>query len=133
MYRIEVDTPRRLVEVTLSGMLSVEEVGRYMSDLRAQIDAAGIATDYVITVDVSTGILQPVVSVLSPAIGQLLLTYPSRRTQTRPEANRYLHAAVLSGIVIQVSAATLPFTSMSVARRGLAPRARRTIAARRSS
>jgi Ca2+-transporting ATPase len=45
------------------------------------------------------------------AIGQLLLTYPSRRTRMRPLPNRYLHAAVIAGIAIQISAATMPFLS----------------------
>jgi Ca2+-transporting ATPase len=35
------------------------------------------------------------------AIGQLLLTYPSRHTRTRPLTNGYLHAAVAGGVVIQ--------------------------------
>jgi Ca2+-transporting ATPase len=42
------------------------------------------------------------------AIGQLLLTYPSRHTWMRPLANTYLHAAVITGIGIQVVVAWLP-------------------------
>ena len=45
------------------------------------------------------------------AIGQLFLTYPSRHTRMRPEANPYLHAAVLTGIAIQFAAASVPFAS----------------------
>jgi Ca2+-transporting ATPase len=45
------------------------------------------------------------------AIGQLLLTYPSRHTGTRPLANPYLHAAVFIGIGVQVVAASLPLTA----------------------
>jgi P-type Ca2+ transporter type 2C len=45
------------------------------------------------------------------AIGQLFLTYPSRHTWMRPLPNRYLHAAVLSGIAIQLAAASLPVLS----------------------
>jgi Ca2+-transporting ATPase len=45
------------------------------------------------------------------AVGQLFLTYPSRHTWTHPLPNRYLHAAVLGGIVIQLGAAWLPVTS----------------------
>ncbi len=45
------------------------------------------------------------------AVGQLFLTYPSRHTWTHPLPNRYLHAAVLGGIAIQVAAAWLPLTS----------------------
>jgi Ca2+-transporting ATPase len=45
------------------------------------------------------------------AIGQLFLTYPSRHTRMRAVTNRYLHAAVLSGIGIQLTAASLPFVS----------------------
>jgi Ca2+-transporting ATPase len=41
----------------------------------------------------------------------LLLTYPSRHTWMRPLPNLYLHAAVATGIGIQVAAASLPFTS----------------------
>jgi P-type Ca2+ transporter type 2C len=45
------------------------------------------------------------------AIGQLLLTYPSRHTWMRPLPNMYLHAAVLGGVVIQLSAGWLPFSA----------------------
>ena len=45
------------------------------------------------------------------AVGQLFLTYPARHTWMRPLPNPYLHAAVIAGIAIQVSAATLPLTS----------------------
>jgi P-type Ca2+ transporter type 2C len=45
------------------------------------------------------------------AIGQLFLTYPSRRTRMQPLSNRYLHAAVVGGIGIQIAAATLPGVS----------------------
>jgi Ca2+-transporting ATPase len=46
------------------------------------------------------------------AVGQLLLTYPSRHTLTRPLPNPYLHAAVAGGILVQIGAAALPLTSM---------------------
>jgi Ca2+-transporting ATPase len=42
------------------------------------------------------------------AVGQLLLTYPSRHTLTFPLPNMYLHAAVMAGIGIQFGAAWLP-------------------------
>ncbi len=45
------------------------------------------------------------------AIGQLLLTYPSRHTRTMPLPNRLLHGAVLIGIVIQIITAALPLTA----------------------
>jgi Ca2+-transporting ATPase len=45
------------------------------------------------------------------AIGQLVLTYPSRHTAVTPLSNRYLHAAVAVGILIQLAAAAIPFTS----------------------
>jgi Ca2+-transporting ATPase len=45
------------------------------------------------------------------AIGQLLLTYPSRRTGVRPLANPYLHVAVFLGISVQVGAASVPLTA----------------------
>lgn len=45
------------------------------------------------------------------AIGQLLLTYPSRHTWAFPLPNRYLHAAVLGGIGIQLAAGWIPFTA----------------------
>ena len=40
------------------------------------------------------------------AIGQLFLTYPSRHTWARPLTNPYLHAAVLSGVLLQLAAAS---------------------------
>ncbi|MBP7779512.1 MAG: HAD-IC family P-type ATPase [Acidobacteria bacterium] len=45
------------------------------------------------------------------AVGQLFLTYPSRHTWTYPLPNRYLNAAVLGGIAIQMAASWLPVTS----------------------
>ena len=45
------------------------------------------------------------------AIGQLVLTYPARRAWTRPLPNRYLHAAVVGGVVLQLGAAWLPFSA----------------------
>lgn len=45
------------------------------------------------------------------AIGQLVLTYPSRHTWMRPLRNNYLHVAVVAGVAIQIGAATLPFSS----------------------
>ena len=45
------------------------------------------------------------------AIGQLLLTYPSRHTSVRPLPNTYLHAAVLAGIGLQIAAASLPLSA----------------------
>ena len=45
------------------------------------------------------------------AVGQLLLTYPSRHTWMHPLPNPYLLAAVAAGIGIQVVAATVPAAS----------------------
>jgi len=45
------------------------------------------------------------------AVGQLLLTYPSRHTWMHPLPNSYLHAAVVGGIVLQVVAAAVPAAS----------------------
>jgi Cation transporting ATPase, C-terminus len=45
------------------------------------------------------------------AVGQLVLTYPSRHTWTRPLLNGYLHAAVVGGAAIQIVAAWMPFVS----------------------
>lgn len=45
------------------------------------------------------------------AVGQLFLTYPSRHTWMRPLSNRYLQAAVVGGIAIQLAAASVPFVS----------------------
>jgi Ca2+-transporting ATPase len=45
------------------------------------------------------------------AVGQLLLTYPSRHTWMQPLANPYLHAAVLAGMGIQFAASAVPLTS----------------------
>jgi Ca2+-transporting ATPase len=45
------------------------------------------------------------------AVSQLFLTYPSRHTWMRPLPNRYLDAAVITGVALQVGAASLPLTS----------------------
>ncbi len=55
------------------------------------------------------------------AIGQLLLTYPARHTWTHPLPNRYLYAAVLAGIAMQLAAAWLPLTSRLLGEAGLPP------------
>jgi Ca2+-transporting ATPase len=45
------------------------------------------------------------------AIGQLLLTYPSRHTRILPLPNPYLHGAVAAGIAIQIGTSVLPWTA----------------------
>ncbi len=45
------------------------------------------------------------------AVGQLGLTYASRRGSDRPRTNLALHAAVLSGIAIQVGVSVVPVTA----------------------
>ena len=45
------------------------------------------------------------------ALGQLVLTYPSRHTSVYPLPNRYLHAAVAGGAALQLAAAAWPVTS----------------------
>jgi P-type Ca2+ transporter type 2C len=45
------------------------------------------------------------------AVGQLLLTYPSRHTWTRPRPNPYLHAAVIGGIAVQLAAGASPWAA----------------------
>ena len=53
------------------------------------------------------------------AIGQLLLTYPSRHTWMRPLPNRYLHAAVIAGIGIQFAAAWWPLSASFLGNAGI--------------
>jgi P-type Ca2+ transporter type 2C len=53
------------------------------------------------------------------AVGQLLLTYPSRHTWTKPLPNRFLLAAVAVGIAIQVAAAGVPFVAALLGNAGL--------------
>jgi Ca2+-transporting ATPase len=55
------------------------------------------------------------------AVGQLLLTYPSRHTWTRPLPNPYLHGAVVSGIAIQLGAGLIPSVSALLGNAGLPP------------
>lgn len=45
------------------------------------------------------------------ALGQLLLTYPSRHTHVKPLPNRYLHLAVAIGVLVQVTAALVPWVA----------------------
>lgn len=45
------------------------------------------------------------------AVGQLFLVYPSRHTWMRPLSNPYLHTAVIAGLGIQLTAASLPFAA----------------------
>jgi P-type Ca2+ transporter type 2C len=53
------------------------------------------------------------------AVGQLLLTYPSRHTWARPLPNRYLHAAVLAGIAIQFAVGWWPFSARFLGNAGI--------------
>ncbi|MEY4636240.1 MAG: Calcium-transporting ATPase [Acidobacteriota bacterium] len=53
------------------------------------------------------------------AVGQLLLTYPSRHTWMHPLPNKYLHAAVAGGIGLQVVAATVPAASRLLGNAGI--------------
>jgi Ca2+-transporting ATPase len=53
------------------------------------------------------------------AVGQLLLTYPSRHTWMRPLPNMYLHAAVIAGIGVQFGAAWLPFSTSLLGNAGI--------------
>ena len=53
------------------------------------------------------------------AVGQLLLTYPSRHTHTRPLPNVYLHAAVIAGIGIQLTAASVPLSANFLGQAGI--------------
>jgi Ca2+-transporting ATPase len=55
------------------------------------------------------------------AIGQLLMTYPARHTDSHPLANPYLHAAVATGILVQVLAAWLPLTSELLGQAAIPP------------
>jgi P-type Ca2+ transporter type 2C len=55
------------------------------------------------------------------AVGQLLLTYPSRHTWTNPLPNPYLHAAVAGGILLQILAGALPYTAALLGRADLPP------------
>jgi Ca2+-transporting ATPase len=48
------------------------------------------------------------------AVGQLLLTYPSRHTWSRPLQNPYLHGAVVLGVGIQMAAAWWPFAAQAL-------------------
>ena len=45
------------------------------------------------------------------AVGQLLYTYPARRSRSLPRPNHVLHAAVALGVVVQIVAAWIPVTS----------------------
>ena len=53
------------------------------------------------------------------AVGQLLLTYPSRRTAAPPPPNLYLHAAVVAGIGVQIAAGSVPFTAELLGNAGI--------------
>jgi Ca2+-transporting ATPase len=55
------------------------------------------------------------------AIGQLLLTYPSRQTATRPRSNRHLHAAVGAGICLQIGAASHPLSAALLGNAAISP------------
>ena len=51
MYTIDTDAPRRLIAVTLGGMMSLDEVGAYIDDLRRAIIAARLTAGYAMVID----------------------------------------------------------------------------------
>ncbi|SEM42634.1 hypothetical protein SAMN05192583_0160 [Sphingomonas gellani] len=53
MYRIAVDTVHAVVEVTLSGMMTVEEGAAYINDLRRALVVNRLRYGYAMVIDVS--------------------------------------------------------------------------------
>lgn len=53
MYTIDIDAAHGLVEVTLGGMMSVEETARYIADLRHAIVVNRVGSGYAMVIDVS--------------------------------------------------------------------------------
>ncbi len=76
MYRIEVDAANRVVEATLGGLMSVEEVGAYIGELRSTI-AAWRLNDYAMVIDVSDCPIQ--LQEMIRAMGEHMATMPKAR------------------------------------------------------
>lgn len=77
MYDIRVDAARNLVEVTLSGMMSVAETARYMADLKHAISARRLDGSYVLVLDVSDCPIQS--REMMQAMGSYMAAMPRAR------------------------------------------------------
>jgi Ca2+-transporting ATPase len=53
------------------------------------------------------------------AIGQLLVTYPARRSAARPLPNHYLHLAVVGSVALQFAAGTFAFSKAMLGHAGM--------------
>lgn len=78
MYTISVDTKQRVIQVVLGGMLTVDEVGAYMRDLRQALIKAAIDSNYAIVIDVSSCGIQT--QDMIQAMGTHMATMPKARS-----------------------------------------------------
>ncbi|WP_267397157.1 MULTISPECIES: STAS/SEC14 domain-containing protein [unclassified Sphingomonas] len=118
MYRIAVDRRRGLVEVTLGGLLSVEETTTYINDLRRAFVVNKLRAPYSMVVDVSACNIQaqdmikamgehmvsmPKATAIAIVTGSSLARMQIRRLFTQPyarivstqeEAHAWIHSGV---------------------------------------
>ncbi|UZK66754.1 hypothetical protein [Sphingomonas sp. M1-B02] len=76
MYRIEVDAEQGVLEVTLGGMMPVEEAAEYIAALKRTL-AAHRLSDYAMVIDVSDCPIQSQEMIRS--MGGLMATMPKAR------------------------------------------------------
>lgn len=79
MYRIEVDAANGVVEATLGGLISVEEVAAYIGELRSTL-AAHRLDSYAMVIDVTDCPVQQ--QEMIRAMGEHMATMPKARALT---------------------------------------------------
>jgi hypothetical protein len=77
MYRIAVDARRGLVEVVLSGMLSLDETATYINDLRRSFVVNKLQPNYAMVIDVSACNIQA--QDMIKAMGEHMAAMPKAR------------------------------------------------------
>lgn len=77
MYDIQVDASQGVVEVTLGGLMPLDEVSAYIADLKRAIGTHGIGGSYAMIIDVSDCPIQS--QDMIKAMGAHMATMPKAR------------------------------------------------------
>lgn len=78
MYNIKVDTAHNVLEATLGGLMPLDEVAAYMSDLKRTIGAHSLGGNYSMIIDVSACPIQS--QDMIKAMGGHMATMPKARS-----------------------------------------------------
>ncbi len=78
MYDIQVDPAQKVVEVTLGGLMPLDEVSAYIAELKAGIEAHRLSDDYAMVIDVSACPIQS--QEMIKAMGAHMASMPKARS-----------------------------------------------------